>query len=59
MTLADEAKLDGGDDPVQHEFITEVMEARAWLEEAESDEEVQQIRRENNCETHIERAALL
>lgn len=45
--IEEEAKLDGGTDPEQQEFIMDVMEARTSLEEADSEEEIARIRTEN------------
>lgn len=50
VNLEETDKLDG-EDGDHAEFIMEVMEARSALEEAETDEEVANVRAENKCTT--------
>lgn len=50
IKLEEADKLDGEDDD-HADFIMEVMEARSALEEAQSEEEISEIRQDNKCES--------
>lgn len=52
VNLEETDKLGGGDEG-HAEFIMEVMDARSALEDAQTEEEIADIRKENNRALHV------